>query len=80
MTPRKEGLTIMVLGATALLLSAPWWLLGTLSSTGLGPRLGFQMGVTLVVVGFLWMFKRDRKERRRRRGRKALRVVPDRQE
>ena len=71
MTRRKEGLILMVLGATALVLTAPWWLLGTLRSTGLGPRLGLQVGLTLVFLGFFWMFKRDRK------GPVALRVVPN---
>ena len=76
MTPRKQGLIIMVLGATALTRSAPWWVLGSLGSAGLGPRLGLLMGLTLSFVGFFWMFKRDSKERRtRRRGRNRLTLV-----
>ena len=73
MTRRKEGLVLIVLGATALVLSAPWWLLGTLSFAGLGPRLGVTMGVTFVFLGFLWMFKRDREGRPVRR--RKCRVV-----
>ena len=73
MTRRKEGLVLMVLGATALVLSAPWWLLGTLSSAGLGPRLGLTMGVTFVFLGVLWMFKREREDRPARR--RKLRLV-----
>jgi hypothetical protein len=78
MTPRKEGLILMVLGVTALALSAPWWLLGPLGSAGLGPRLGLLMGLTFVFIGFFWMFKAERQGRpnRRRRG-VPLRVVPN---
>ena len=76
MTPRKQGLIIIVLGATALLLSAPWWLLGSLGSAGPGPRLGLLMGLTFVFVGFLWLFKRDAKGgQKRRRGRGKLTMV-----
>ncbi len=46
MTRRKQGLLIIMAGATALTLSAPWWFFKSLASAGLVPRLApLQMSI-----------------------------------
>lgn len=78
MTRRKQGLLIVILGLTALTLSAPWWWLGSLASAGLSARLGLQMSIVCVFVGVVWMFRGEPKDgKARTRGRhRGLRVVP----